>query len=293
MKKEIFIPLADTPLTLISGITFARVPFFFPFWDYKDLKLDIILPFKRDGNEKRPLLVWICGGAWMTMERTAHLPWLMNFAKRGYIVASVEYRLSNSAHFPAQLEDVKKAVRYLRAHADEFGIDPGKVIVGGESAGGYLASMVGATNPRKEFDKGEYLEQSSEVQAVIDYYGPVSFTLPTQTTGQTGEGEKPDFLKGPSPADMLLGYDPAEDPARADTAGALYYIDQSAPPYFIAHGADDGIVSPANSEALYNALEQNQVPAELYMIRDADHADPRFYQTEMSDRILEFLDKVL
>ena len=293
MKKEIFIPLADTPLTLISGITFARVPFFFPFWDYKDLKLDIILPFKRDGNEKRPLLVWICGGAWMTMERTAHLPWLMNFAKRGYIVASVEYRLSNSAHFPAQLEDVKKAVRYLRAHADEFGIDPGKVIVGGESAGGYLASMVGATNPRKEFDKGEYLEQSSEVQAVIDYYGPVSFTLPTQTTGQTGEGEKPDFLKGPSPADMLLGYDPAEDPARADTAGALYYIDQSAPPYFIAHGADDGIVSPANSEALYNALEQNQVPAELYMIRDADHADPRFYQTEMSDRILEFLDTVL
>ena len=162
----------------------------------------------------------------------------------------------------------------------------------GENPGIHRTKPVSYTH-LKEFDKGEYLEQSSEVQAVIDYYGPVSFTLPTKATGQTGEGEKPDFLKGPSPADMLLGYDPAEDPARADTAGALYYIDQSAPPYFIAHGTDDGIVSPANSEALYNALEQNQVPAELYMIRDAGHADPRFYQTEMSDRILEFLDKVL
>lgn len=293
MKKEIFVPLADTPVTLISGITFARVPFFFPFWNYKDLKLDIILPFKRIESERNPLLVWICGGAWMTMERTAHLPWLMNFARRGYIVASVEYRLSNSAHFPAQLEDVKKAVRYLRAHADELGIDPGKVIVGGESAGAYLAAMAGAANRRKEFNKGEYLEQSSEVQAVIDYYGPSGFTLPTQNTRQMEEEEKPDFLKGPSPADMLLGFNASEEPVKADTAGVLHYIGQSAPPYFIAHGTDDVIVSPANSEALYNALERNKVPAELYMIRGAGHADPRFYQTEMSDRIMEFLDKYL
>ena len=108
MKKNIIVPLTDTPLTLLSGITFARVPYWFPFYDYKDLKMDLVLPFRRGGGEKRPLLVWICGGAWLTMERGAHLPWLMNFARSGYVIASVEYRLSNCSHFPSQLEDVKR-----------------------------------------------------------------------------------------------------------------------------------------------------------------------------------------
>ena len=292
MKKDIIVPLTDTPLTLLSGITFARVPYWFPFYDYKDLKMDLVLPFRRGGGEKRPLLVWICGGAWLTMERGAHLPWLMNFARSGYVIASVEYRLSNCSHFPSQLEDVKKGIRFLKAHAGEFGIDPEKVIIGGESAGAHLACMAGVTGDRKEFDKGEYLEQSGRVQAVIDYYGPASFTWNPKDTRVKADGEIPDFLRGPSPVNMLLGYDPADDPEKADTAAPLSYISPSAPPFFIAHGTEDVVVSIDNSEALCSALEMNNVPVEFCAVQGAGHADPRFYQTEMADRIMGFLDGI-
>ena len=121
--------------------------------------MDLVLPFRRGGGEKRPLLVWVCGGAWMTMERSAHLPWLMNFARSGYVIASVEYRLSNCSHFPSQLEDVKKGIRFLKAHAGEFGIDPEKVIIGGESAGAHLACMAGVTGDRKEIGRASCRER--------------------------------------------------------------------------------------------------------------------------------------
>lgn len=292
-KKEVTIPLKDTPLTMVSGITFAQVPYWFPFFDYKDLKLDLIRPFRKPEGEKRPLLLWLCGGAWITMERSAHLPWLMQFARSGYVVASAEYRLSNSAHFPAQLEDVKRAIRYLKAHADEFGIDPDRVVIGGESAGAHLAAMAGVTNGLTEYDKGDYLDQSSSIQAVIDYYGPASFTLPTPATATADSQETPDFLKGPSPVDMLLGFSPAEDSQKADAAGPLSYVRADTPPFFIAHGMDDPIVSIAGSEALYDALIRHDVPAQFYAIRHAGHADPRFYQPEMAGRILDFLTQVL
>ena len=122
MRYKIDVPVKEQPITLISGITFAQVPYWFPFYNYKDLKMDILAPSGISGQGKRPLFVWICGGGFATMERSAYIPWLTYFAKRGYIAASVEYRLSNSAHFPAQIEDVKKAIRFLRAHADEYGI---------------------------------------------------------------------------------------------------------------------------------------------------------------------------
>lgn len=292
MKKDIIVPLTDTPLTLLSGITFARVPYWFPFYDYRDLKMDILLPFHPQAREKRPLLVWICGGAWMTMDRSAHLPWLINFARRGYIVASVEYRLSNSSHFPGQLEDIKKAIRYLKAHAKEFGIDVDRVVAGGESAGAHLAAMAGVTNGKEEFDKGDYLEYSSAVQAVVDYYGPASFTLKAKGTPEINEAEKPAFLKGPSPVTMLLGYDPAISPEKADAAAPLSYVSPTTPPFFIAHGTDDIIVPIDNSDLLCSALEKNNVHTEFWAIRGAGHADPRFYQKEMADRILNFLDGV-
>ena len=172
MRYKIDVPVKEQPITLISGITFAQVPYWFPFYNYKDLKMDLLAPSGSSGQGKRPLFVWICGGGFATMERSAYIPWLTYFAKRGYIAASIEYRLSNSAHFPAQIEDVKKAIRFLRAHADEYGIDPDRVAVGGESAGGNLASMVGVTNDIAAFDVGEYPEQSSHVSAVVNFYGP-------------------------------------------------------------------------------------------------------------------------
>lgn len=158
--------------------------------------------------------------------------------------------MSSTKHFPAPLEDVKKAIRFLRTHAEEFHIDKTKTVVGGESAGGYLASMTGLTNDRKEYEVGEYLEESSRVDAVIDFYGPADF-----------------------------------DPC--------VKVTEAAPPFFIAHGTGDTIVDCKGSDAFYEELKRSGIPAEYLVVRNAPHMGMEFYQKEMADRILSFLDQNL
>lgn len=127
-----------------------------------------------DNTRKYPCVVWICGGAWIQMDRSAHLAYLSVLAQQGFVVASVEYRTSNEAKFPAPLQDVKAGIRYLRAHADRFNIDPDRIGVMGESAGGYLTCMAAlATDP--VYDVGENLEYSSAVQAACPWYPPTDF----------------------------------------------------------------------------------------------------------------------
>ncbi|MDO5593102.1 MAG: alpha/beta hydrolase fold domain-containing protein, partial [Bacillota bacterium] len=237
-------------LTMLENVVFAQTPYWFPYYNYKDLDLDLLLPVWGKEGEKHPLLVWICGGAFLTMEKAAYLPWLMYFARAGYVIASVQYRLSNVAKFPAPLEDVKKAIRFLHAHAEEFYIDKTKTVVGGESAGGYLASMTGLTNDRKEYEVGEYPEESSHVDAVIDFYGP------------------------------------------ADSA-AYGNVTKDAPPFFMAHGTGDTLVDCKGSDAFYEELKKNGIPVEYFVVKDAPHMGMEFYQKEMADRILGFLDRNL
>ena len=291
MRYKIDIPVKEQPVTLISGITFAQVPYWFPFYNYKDLKMDILAPSGSPGQGKRPLFVWICGGGFATMERSAYIPWLTYFAKRGYIVASVEYRLSNSAHFPAQIEDVKKAIRFLRAHADEYGIDPDRVAVGGESAGGNLASMVGVTNDIAAFDVGEYPEQSSHVSAVVNYYGPAVFVK--EPGKRSMDGIPLTDTAGYSRTIQLLGFDPEAEPERAAKTAAQYYINENTVPFFLAHGTGDTLVDISGSDEFYRILSQNHVPVEYYRIQGAAHMGMEFYQEEMSQRVLEFLNKTL
>ena len=291
MRYKIDIPVKEQPVTLISGITFAQVPYWFPFYNYKDLKMDILAPSGSSGQGKRPLFVWICGGGFATMERSAYIPWLTYFAKRGYIAASVEYRLSNSAHFPAQIEDVKKAIRFLRAHADEYGIDPDRVAVGGESAGGNLASMVGVTNDIAAFDVGEYPEQSSHVSAVVNFYGPA--VLVKEPGKRSMDGIPLPDTAGYSRTIQLLGFDPEAEPERAAKTAAQYYINENTEPFFLAHGTGDTLVDLSGSDEFYQILSQNHVRVEYYRIQGAAHMGMEFYQDEMSQRVLEFLNKTL
>ena len=291
MRYKIDIPVKEQPVTLISGITFAQFPFWSPFYNYKDLKMDIRAPSGRPGQGKRPLFVWICGGGFATMERSAYIPWLTYFAKRGYIAASVEYRLSNSAHFPAQIEDVKKAIRFLRAHADEYGIDPDRVAVGGESAGGNLATMVGVTNDIAAFDMGEYPEQSSHVSAVVNFYGPA--VLVKEPGKRSMDGIPLPDTAGYSRTTQLLGFDPEAEPERAAKTAAQYYINENTVPFFLAHGTGDTLVDISGSDEFYRILSQNHVPVEYYRIQGAAHMGMEFYQDEMSQRVLGFLNKTL
>lgn len=139
--------------------------------------MDLIVPKNRGNHAPCPTIVWLCGGAFRVMDRSAWMPELMRYAEAGFVVASVEYRTGNEAVFPAPLIDVKAAIRYLRAHAKEFCVDPEIIISMGESAGGALACLLGVTGEKREFDQGEYQEQSSGVCAVVDYYGLTDMTI--------------------------------------------------------------------------------------------------------------------
>lgn len=291
MRYDIDVPVKEQGVTMISGVTFAQVPYWFPFYNYKDLKMDILGSFGGTGQKKKPLFIWICGGGFVTMERSAYIPWLTYFAERGYIAASIEYRLSNSAHFPAQIEDAKKAIRFLRAHAEEYGIDPDRVAIGGESAGGNLASMAGVTNDIPEFDVGENREHSSRVSAVVNYYGPA--VLQQRQEKRSMDDVPLPETTGYSRTAQLLGFDPEKEPERAARTAAQYYINENTVPFFLAHGTGDTLVDISGSDEFFNILIQSNVPAEYYRIQGASHMGMEFYQDEMSQRILDFLNKTL
>lgn len=294
-RVELDIEERERPLTMLQDITFARVPYWFPNFQYKALRMNLICPFRSEPEERFPVIVWACGGAWITMEKGAHLPFLMDLARKGYIVASIEYRMSSTRHFPAQIEDVKSAIRYLRAHAEEFHIDPERIVIGGESAGGHLAALAGATGDCQEFDVGEHLEYSSRVSGVLDFYGPASFvSAPTEEPDNTAENtdEAPGPFMGPSPVEMLLGYDPAAHPEEAERAAALSYINEKTPPYFIIHGTADGMVPIDGSRRLAERLQEKGGSYEMIEVKDAGHADPRIYQEETIEEMAAFLERI-
>lgn len=260
MRKEVKIEVTETPITLISGITFAQTPYWFPMYGYKDLKMDLLVPFRRpQQGEQRPLIIWICGGAFQTMERSAHIPWLINFAKHGFVAASIEYRLSNSSTMSGRLGDVKAAIRYLRAHAEMYGIDPERIIIGGESAGGMLASLAGATCGEMKYEVGAYLEERSQVSAVIDFYGPYTVMKKTKQDSADWDIDEIDLTK--------------------------------MPPVFLAHGTKDEILELSYSEEYDRLLEQNGVETTFYVVEGAGHMGMEFYQKEMFDKIMMFLQK--
>jgi acetyl esterase/lipase len=274
VKETIRVDVKNEMYALIEGVTFAQVPYWFPF-SYKDLKMDVLMPFMKPADGRgNPCIVWICGGGFLTMERGAHVPYLTYYAKHGYTVASIEYRLSNSAVYPAPLEDVKSAIRYLRENAQKFRIDPERVAVMGESAGGYLAAMAGATGNTRKFDTGDNLDQSSEVKAVVDFYGPSGINR-----AKDGEETIVDRLK------------PKDIPVTPEERSAVSFMDGTTPPYYLLHGTKDQFIPVSLSEQFYDDMRNRGVEAELTVIEGAMHADPRFYQDEVSEKVLAFLDK--
>jgi len=144
------------------------------------VKMDIHFP-RTMGDEPLPVVVYIHGGAWIAGDRNSDVGQLdiIRLVDNGYIAVSIDYRLAPDNRFPAQIEDAKCAVRFLRANAEKYHLDPKKVGVFGSSAGGHLAALVGVADQSAGFDKGEYLNQSSRVQAVVDIYGPTDLSILT------------------------------------------------------------------------------------------------------------------
>lgn len=275
MKKELDIKIEKPQFVGVTGITYAQVDQWFGHCRL-DLKLDLIYP-EDHSNKKYPCIVWVCGGAWITMNKSAHLAYLSKLAMEGFVVASVEYRTSNEAQMPAQLEDVKAAIRYLKAHADRFRINAKKFGIMGESAGGYLSAFA-ALCTSKKFEKGDYLEYSSSVQAACPWYPPVDIkTFPRPKDCETSPMEN-----------LLLGFDPDRHPKEASVYNPIDYVTKKAPPFLIIHGDNDHTVPYGQGVELHDVLEAKGCDVTLLTLKGADHADIRFFQDKIWDEIGQF-----
>jgi len=246
-------------------------------------KLDLYLPREADPSGKRPLLVWVHGGAWLGGSKDR--PPALRFVDQGYVVASINYRLSQHAIFPAQIEDCKAAIRWLRANASRYGYDPNRIGVWGASAGGHLVALLGATGDVKEFDVGPNAGVSSRVQAVCDFFGPTDFTK-MSSFPSTMKHDAPD-----SPESKLIGGPIQENKDKVRRANPITYVTKDDPPFLIVHGDKDPLVPHNQSEILLDALQKTGVEATLYTVPGGGHGGFKDPQVEIL--VAEFFNKHL
>jgi acetyl esterase/lipase len=250
-------------------------------------KLDLYLPENAAGP--LPLLVWIHGGGWAAGDKAeGGVPGTVAHVKRGYAAASLNYRLSGAALFPAQIQDCKAALRWLRSHAREYNLDPNRIGVWGSSAGGHLVALLGTTGATKEYDVGAHLDQSSAVQAVCDYFGPTDLL---QMDAHALPGSRLVHDDARSPESRLVGGPIQEKPYRdlAARVNPIPYVTRNAPPFLIVHGDQDPLVPHHQSELLFAALKQNGTPVRFHTIHGAGHGNG-FGGREISDMVAAFFD---
>ena len=282
MKEELCARREREVLALAAGIAYSVTPDWYES-TYRSLKMNLLFPKERAGHAPQPCLLFVCGGAYSVVNGAVWLPEMMYFARRGYTVATIEYRTSNQACFPAALVDVKAAVRFLKAHAQAFCIDPARIVIAGESAGGTLSALAGATAGQSAYEQGDYLNYDSRVAAVVDFYGPVDL----ENMARPAQSE--DVHNWTLEAFLGAGYSP--ETARA--ASAMAQITPDAPPFLILHGTEDALVDiRTQSDAFYERLCALGVPATYYRLRGAGHGDAAFYQDEIKEKILRFMNGV-
>jgi acetyl esterase/lipase len=246
--------------------------------------LDIYLP-ENPSEKPLPLMIWIHGGAWMAGSQAN--PPVLYLVKKSFAVASIQYRFSKDAIWPAQSYDCKAAIRFLRANAGKYNFDANRFAVGGDSAGGHLAAFIGTSGDVKEMegDLGN-TNVSSRVQAVVDWFGPTDITV---IGAQSGPHSMIQHDDAKSPEALLLGGTVQEKKELAKTANPLTYIDKNDPPFLIMHGDNDQLVPLAQSTMLAKALIDAGVEVTMKTIPGAGHEDPKFRSPENQRLIEEFL----
>lgn len=302
-NEELLVP-RDTSFTIFS--TYAKESKKFPFieiaqsqsnegllidsnvvytsYGKRKLRLNIIYP---EGNTQLyPAVILVHGGGWRSGDRSQQIPIALEIASAGFVTATVEYRLSPEALYPAAIFDLKCAVRWMRANSINYNIDTNRIAVLGCSSGGHLVSMVGVTNGNQKFEGyGNYLNHSSSVHAVINIDGILDFTDPAES-GKDQDPEKPSVGK------LWLGYSYKDNPKIWSEASPINYINHNTPPFLFINSSIDRF--HAGREILIDKLNKYNTYSEVYTFPDSPHSfwffHPWFNPTNKI--IIGFLDKI-
>ena len=270
------------PVSYLNDVVYAT-------YGNRELVLNIFLPSEEAANPY-PLVVFIQGSAWLPQNVYRSLPHFVDFARAGYVVASVEYRHSREAIAPAQIQDVKAAIRFMRANAQQYRLDPEKVAVWGTSSGGHLAALVGTSDGEEAFLTEDNPAQSSAVQAVVDFFGPTDFRRMNDYPSQINHDH-------PSSPESLVVGGPIQTQAVADAVASynpIHFIttEKTLPPFLIAHGDIDELVPFNQSVLLYDALREAGKEVTFYRVNGASHG-PGIFSEEMMRIVKDFLDQQL
>jgi len=258
-----------------------------------ELHVDIGYP-KELPKDPMPAVLLIHGGGWSGGTHKGYLPW--NLVQHGYFIAAVEYRLSGEAPWPAQIEDCKLAVRWLRANAAKYHVNPDRIGCMGHSAGGHLVSCLGTLGDVAELEgSGGYPGVSSHVQAVVDEAGPTDFLPEGRPTLGTEMKDHPGLIK-------LFGGTYADKKAAWEQASSSRHVTKDTPPFLVVHGEIDRLVPIAQAEKMVAALEKQKVPVKFIRVKNGGHGlrpekpgDPAAEPSpeELQNIIREFFDGVL
>jgi acetyl esterase/lipase len=242
-----------------------------------DLKLNIARP--KNAKGALPLVLFIHGGGWVEGSRSGHDPQTWDFAKRGYVAATVEYRLTGVAKWPAQVNDVKCAVRFLRANASKYGIDPDHIGAVGFSAGAHLAMMlaVAGKDDNLEGDGGS-TEQSSAIHAAVSFFGPTDLA----------RDDLP--IAGHNLVEKLVGHLPEKGNKACERASPLYYVSKGDAPMLLFQGMADPLVPYTQATVMAEAMAKAQIPGRVELIMNASHGWNGEELARTVDATVAFLD---
>lgn len=267
---------ADEASKTTTDIEYARV-------DGTPLRLDLYQPEAASA----PLLVWVHGGAWEVGSKSP-MP-LTALVARGYAIASLDFRPASTARFPGQVHDIKAAIRFLRATATRHGYDASRIAILGASSGAHLAAVVGTTNGHADLEGtlGEHGNESSDVQAIVSYFGASNLTTILAQSTPFGVGIRTPALQ------RLLGGLPKESEALARLASPVFHVDANDPPLLLLHGDQDPQMPINQSHELQGAYERAGLDAPFVVVHGAAHGGDQFFEPANIERVAAFLDQRL
>ena len=264
------------PFKKITNLQYAKV-------DNHALALDLYLPTAQNA----PLIVWVHGGAWRAGSKD-FMP-LTALVESGYAVASIDYRLSTVAKFPALIHDCKGAIRWLRANESRYGYNANRICIAGNSAGGHLAALIGTSNGVKALEGtvGGHADQSSDVQSIASYYGASNLASILSQSTPHGLSVRVPALK------LLLGDTPDQVKELAQLASPVFHVDKNDPPLLLLHGDQDPQMPINQAHELHGRYKALQLDVAFEVLHGAAHGGAMFYDAQRNAVVKAFLDRTL